>query len=76
MLCYFLVYSKDIELYIYINLFIPYLFLTSVTAECWVQFLVLYSRSLLIIYFIYSSMYMEFGINMGHIFLVAFSLNS
>ena len=36
-----------------------YSFPTEVTTEHWVEFLLLYSRSLLVIYFIYSSVYIQ-----------------
>jgi len=53
-LCMFQVYSKLIPLYIYIYPFFSDSFPILVITEYWIEFFVLYSRSLLIIYFIYS----------------------
>ena len=58
MLCQFPVYSKVIWLYIYMYLFYFKLFF-HLNTEYWAAVTVLYSRSRLIIYFKYSSMYMS-----------------
>ena len=62
MLCQFHVYSKVIQLYIYMYLFFfKYFsqFFFHFNTEYWAVFPVLYSRSLLVIYFKYSSVYMS-----------------
>ena len=51
-------YSKAIQLHIYIYPFFFRFFSHTGYTEYLVEFPVLYSRSLLIIYFIYSSVYM------------------
>ena len=54
MLYYFQVYSNVNQFYIYIY---PLFFRSFLIAECWVGFLMLYSRLLLVIYFICSCIY-------------------
>ena len=56
MLCQFQVYSKVIQLYLHIYFF-RFFFLIGYS-KILVEFPVLYSRSLLIIYFVYSGVYM------------------
>ena len=51
-------YSKEIQLYIYVYLLFFRFFPIYIITEYWVEFLVLYSRYLLIIYFIYESVFM------------------
>ena len=55
MLYSFLLYSRVIQLYIYTSF--PY-FSVSLITGYWIYFPVLYSRALLFIYFIYSSLYL------------------
>ena len=57
MLCSFQVYSKMILTYIYMYSLLDS-FLIWVIIEYWLEFLVLYSRSLLVIYLIYGSVCM------------------
>ena len=57
-------YTNSICVYVYMYTYLPihsflYSFPTEVTTEHWVEFPVLYSRSLLVIYFIYSSVYIQ-----------------
>ena len=62
-LCYILLYSTTNQLYIYLHIYIHTyrstlrLFLIQAITEYWVAFPELYSRSFLVIYFIYSSVY-------------------
>ena len=63
MLCYFQVYNKVNQLYIYIYPLFLDSFPIQFITEYWVEFPVLYSRSLLVIYVIYSSKYMSIPIS-------------
>ena len=56
MLCWFQVYSTVIQLYIY--LFFFRFFSLWVITNHWVEFPVLYNRSLLVIYSMHSSVYL------------------
>ena len=57
MLCQFQVYGTVIQVYLYLCIFFPDSFPLQVIKKYWIQFLVLHSRSLLTVYFIYSSVY-------------------
>ena len=60
MLCWFHMYSKVVQFYIYIYLFFFNSFPIEVITEYWAEFPVLYNRSFLAVCFKYGSVYMSF----------------